>query len=359
MKDKIAIILLVFICIGCSHATSELPFENIEYIKTFPKTFVLENDSLVNTGKIGIRDIKICDTLMLISSVDSGGLISVFNTRSGHMSPSFIRQGNGPGEILYVPFFSNVNTIRKDNRTRIQLSDGKGGMIEWTLQDSSNNIPEVKTVETSLPQNSFCYIYISDTTYLCKDVSAEADRQIRYLMTNGQKRTTESLDKLNRLSIPVKRDGYLFNILSTFSGYSPKHDIVVEASIMLNMIHMYSLNRDFEKTICYGSKADNIDQICMAGMKGLKENFARLNLYDDFFAVMYSGKKEYSLSAKEPLPKILFFDWQGSPIMELQLKMPASVFDIDLYSKTLYTLDRKNEIIRKYDISKIMKEWNN
>lgn len=76
-------------------------------------------------------------------------------------------------------------------------------------------------------------------------------------------------------------------------------------------------------------------------------------MYDDFFAVMYDGRKVYQqeLNPVKNKPEILIFDWNGNPVAKLDLPCSADVFDLDIKSGLLFTLDRENEIIRKYDIS--------
>lgn len=190
---------------------------------------------------------------------------------------------------------------------------------------------------------------------MCRNISGHASSQERYLLVNGKRKVVPSMETLNKAKIPVKGDGYLFNILSSFVAYDANRDLVVEASIMLNTINVYSLGGTFEKTICLGKSLDNISDMCHAGLLGLKETFVRLRLYDDFFVVMYSGGKQIRMDDSNlPAPRIYIFDWECNPLAELKLPERASVFDIDLQNGELYTLDRSEEIIRKYDIKDVI-----
>lgn len=141
--------------------------------------------------------------------------------------------------------------------------------------------------------------------------------------------------------------------------YKKDKDMVVEASLMLNTIYLYSLESQFERTICYGSKVDNINDVFHNGRTRLRSTFTRVNVYDDFFAVMYDGGKMYKeLRLVKNNSKIFIFDWNGNPIAELNLPCLADVFDIDVRNGILLTLDRESETIMKYDIPEILKELN-
>ena len=251
-----------------------------------------------------------------------------------------------------MPFFSTVNKVSRNGKTCLVHSDNKGNLLSWCPDDLyEEDYPDIEMLTDSVPVNSFYTLYVNDSTFICRNVSADASGQERYLLASGRRETTGAMDKLNSLSIPVKGDGYMFNILSSFSRYNKDRDVVVEASLMLNTIYLYSLDRQFERTICYGSRVDNINDVFQKGLTGLRETFTRLTIYDDFFAVMYDGGKMYEeLNFLKSNPEILVFDWNGNPVAKLDLPFPADVFDIDVSSGTLYTLDREREIIRKYDI---------
>lgn len=351
------LLLLSVMCCACSSTTSDLPFEDVEYVKEFPVVYDVRNGEVVETGRIGLQDIMLCgNDTMLISTQNSGGYITAMNLDDRTMSADFFRQGNGPGELLYAPFFGSVSKTSQGNGTALILSDGKGNMLKWMLHGLfEDSQPDVEVVSDSLAPGLFYSIYVNDSTYICRTLSGDSSRQIRYLQSGTERITTKSMEKLNGRSIPVKRDGYLFNILSSFSRYNASKDIVIEASLMLNTIDMYSLSGDFEKTICIGKRADDIDTICDNGAKALKETFTRLILKDNFFAVMYSGGKQFPLPGmKAPDPKIYLFGYDGSPKVELVMHEGASVFDIDADGGFLYTLDRERELIRRYDISEAL-----
>lgn len=351
------LILLSAICCACSSMSSDLPFDDVEYVEAFPVVYDVRDGKVVETGRIGLQDIMLCgDDTLLISTQDSDGYITAMNLDDGTLSAGFFRQGNGPGELLYAPYFSSVSMTGGGDGAALILGDGTGNMLKWKLDGLFRDTqPDIETVADSLAAGMFYTLYVNDSTYICRTLSGDSSRQIRYLQRGTERVTTKSMEKLNGRSIPVKGDGYLFNVLSSFSRYSASKDIVIEASLMLNTIDLYSLQGDFEKTVCLGRRADDIDRICSGGARNLKETFTRLILQDDFFAVMYKGGLQFPLPGQgSPDPRIYLFDYDGSPKAELVMHEGASVFDIDADGGFLYTLDRDRELIQRYDISSVL-----
>ena len=356
IKRIVPMLISAVVVTGCHPSVApQLPFDNVIKVESFPQTYSIGNGEVLNVNKIGITDIMLCDSLLLVSTLNPSGYLSALNLKTGVCSQDVLKQGNAKGELLYNPYFSDFDQVNHNGRTALLLNDQKGNMLQFYPEDLfDEKYPEITVANDSIPLVLFCCLYVNDSTYMCRRISKDASRQIRYLLVNGKKQTTESMKKLNDLAIPVKGDGYMFNILSTFSKYCPSRELFVEASLMLNMIHLYSLDGSVEKTIVYGKRPDSIDDVFYAGMRKLKSNFTGLQVYDDFFAVMYSGAGEYDEEKNKPLPKIFFFYWDGSPIVEIRMGEQASTFDLDVQNGVLYTLDRSTETVRYYDVKEIL-----
>lgn len=353
----IIFLIIVSAMIGCRrNPASFMAFDDVDYVLSVENRLSLDAGKVVELDRIGVRDIFICDSLVFISTPDADGLISVYGIPGFEYYGKFFYKGNGPRELLFPPFFGNVKVLRSESGRNMLVEDGRGKVLSWDVSTPfRTRSHDIDIYKDSLSLNSFYSIYVNDSTFMCREISGDRSRQERYLLVAGRRKTVPSMEILNKAEIPVKGDGYLFNILSSFSAYDAKHDRVVEASIMLNTINVYSLYGNFEKTICLGKSLDNISDVCHSGLKGLRETFVRLRLYDDFFAVMYSGGKNIRNDDKDlPNPKIYIFDWDCNPLVELLLPEPASVFDIDFHSGELYTLDRSEEIIRKYNVKEVI-----
>lgn len=359
MKRNLLIFLpLIAALAGCGRTNSTQPFDNLERVVSFPFERSLENAVRVDTDIIGMIDMEVRrDSLMFIATQDPGGYVSVIDTRSGEKSRPFFKNGNGPGELLFPPYFSNTDFVGKDGGDEIYVNDFKGNLLRWRLDDVfTRDTPEIDILENAIPTQLFYALWVNDSTFLCRDINEDQSGQNRFLFTNGNRCVTESMEKLNSVTIPLKNDGYLFNILSSISRYDPARGIVVEASILMNTINIYSLSGGFEKTICVGRKPDDPVDILDKGREQFKKCFADVNLYENGFGVLYLGVPDYAqASEKESVaPRIMFFDWEGRPTAELTLPRNASAFGIDSRRGILYAFDSSEEAIFQYSISGIM-----
>lgn len=351
MKTKIlpacVAVLMVYSC--SPDPAANMAFDDVVCVTSFPEVIDLDNGKEIDIEKMGILDICVHDTLMFVSAPHADGLVTVYSLPEFREKGNIFHKGNGPGELLSAPFFNSIDIVGKGRDAMALLYDGKGHLLGWNILESTGD-PEIGVVKDSIPMGTFYSRYVNDSTFLCRIINSGRDGQIRYLDVNGRKVVTPSMERLNKAAIPVKGDGYLFNILSSFAGYDPAHGMVVEASLMLNTINMYTLDGKFEKTICIGKRLDDVEEVFNAGFEGLTTAFTRLVLYPDFFAAMYSGAKEYAMGNEQVhmLPEIYLFDWNGNPVAEIRLPDEAQTFELDLRNNRIYTLDRESEKIHAY-----------
>lgn len=345
------VIVLLFVIDGCRRNTaSVMVFDDIEYVRSFPETLSLPEGDEVRIDKIGIQDLRLYDTLMLVSSKDADGFVSVFGLTGLKELGKMFYRGNGPGELLSPPFFSMMQIVHRDSLDVALLNDGRGHLLGWDIRESCDD-PDIVIFKDSIPMDAFYSLYINDSTFLCRVINGDERGQTRFLDVGGEKKTTPPMETLNKASIPGPGEGYFFNIMSSLSGYNYQNGVVVEASLMLNTINMYTLDGSFEKTVCIGKKVDNIDDVYRSGFRGMKDTFICLRMYEDFFAVMYSGGRMFGLGPSGTArPKIYLFDWSGSPISEIVLPARAHCFDFDMKNNMLYALDREDETVYAYNM---------
>lgn len=54
------------------------------------------------------------------------------------------------------------------------------------------------------------------------------------------------------------------------------------------------------------------------------------------------------------ITKLQFFDWDGFPIVEASVSAPVLDFDIDFANKQIYTLDYREDEMKKYDATELI-----
>lgn len=346
MGNKIRLVLLSLIAIsGCrTGAAPEMVFDDILCVRSFPQSYTLSRPEVLDISLPGMLDICLYDdSHLLVSAPTQDGLVSVYNLTDGSREFSCFNLGNGPGELLKTPFFASIG--RKQDC--LLMHDSRGHLLGWRKSGSD---AEITVVIDSLPSLLYYAVYVNDSTALCRTIKPGGTGLKRFLYMNGENSVTSSMEKLNFASIPGGHP-YLFNLMSSFVGYDSSRGIVVEASLLLNTINMYTLDGSFERTICLGKKPDSIEDLYHRGELFLTETFTRIRLFDDYFAVMYSGERDKRTFISARNPKIYFFNWDGTPRMEFKLHESAATFELDVNNGLLYTLDRDDELIRRYDVS--------
>ena len=87
-------------------------------------------------------------------------------------------------------------------------------------------------------------------------------------------------------------------------------------------------------------------------MDGIAQTSESVRSFPEFFVVLYH---ERSLSSpSDQSPRLLFFDWDGKPLMDISMKCQATSFDIDLHRNKLYISDQGTGAVSVADISELL-----
>lgn len=206
----------------------------------------------------------------------------------------------------------------------------------------------ISVLKDSLPQYLFSFIMVDSVTFFCREIASNNTQLNRYLLKNENREVPKTFEKLNNARIRERED---CNILSAIIKYNAERNLFVEMPIGLNHINIYSPDDTFGKTICVGATIDDIEKI--QDRKRFKRlyTYAHLRLYDQFFGVLHINEEEMIFQTnRKRLPNIQLFDWEGNPIVKIQVDRFITAFDIDFINGNLYTLDNQTDEIYKYDI---------
>jgi len=348
MKKAVLALLSIAIISGCrqNDPASFMAFRDVIQAKEFPVKVTLKNAEKVPISTIGAKDIRIQDSLLFIAANRDSGFISIFSLPSLERKGSFIKKGNGPGELLFFPFFSNVSFCNEGGNMIISLFDARGKSFNFYVNESMKDGTSCISSGIQLPSAQIMTCYdLGNGRFFCRSLSGNMDAQRRYIHEETGDIETQAMGRLNKAVVPKSSDGLLFNALSSFTQINHEKMIAVEASTMMNTINVYKIDSLFAKTICIGKKVDKIKDICKDGAAGLKQKNFDLKTYENGFGVLNSDGESNS-------PKsVLLFDWECRPVAKFELTNAASAFDIDWINHALYTYDMASETLLKYDIS--------
>ena len=336
-------ILIIVLC-SCERAAwkKSLSFPNVEYIRSFPRHIVLTEGKEASIPVVELLDVRCCDSIILISSEDHGqGYLTGIQKNGFKFLGSFLNKGNGPNESNDPIFFCDAIIEEQDNqwwaylyfRNVLHKVDIVSSIISNSLVVKDTcNIPD-KLVCLKLPENGYYTIssYKDRSGYTRELTSATYSD---YLL-------------LNDYHISFRKDP---NIIYFFSAYSVNNNKIIEASLFLNTINIYSSFGNKTKTICYGDKLERIiEKEALSEKEYLPKTFDGLRTYDSFFVCLYKGSLEnYSH------PHLLFFDYEGLPLIDVMIPSAVFSFDIDLDDKILYVIDDTIDSLVTFDISSVI-----
>lgn len=345
-KSRHSVVILILNCVlfGCaspkSDISSSLSFSDYSVI-TIPKDyddFTKVSPSELHVERMNLWDVAILNDLLCVESTNADGYVTVLDKNSYSLYGHYLRQGRGPNEILYMPALCNVT--KEDGFLHLF---NYGQLLKIDIDESlkAGSIVGFKEKE-SLSTSITSYLYLSDSLTIGRLINAQVDGQDRFLIVNRVKTDSEQQMELNIRLLDKKGDGVLFNLLGSRTGYSKERDIVVEASLMLNTINMYSLFSDYAHTISIGGEPDNFHEL-ESRYGRIGDTFLDYDQHDDYFAVLYNKDNRQKF--------IFFFDWTGALARTIKVPNYVQAFAVDDERSLLYAVDRDGDRLLYWQLS--------
>lgn len=302
---------------------------------------------------IGLTDIKILDSLLILATNDGqAGFYKIYRLPEFDIIGEYVHSGNGPGELKRMSYFSKMHFRCENDSLLIYLPDSRRNLIKWNLTATLEN-GKVDFNHVASRDNPDCFgmIAIDDSTLFCHGLGKDGVSLRRYLIRCGELDVPSHFQTLNSFCV-TRSDRYSFNILNSIIAYNESLRRIVEVGSTQNIINIYNLAPGFQKSIQIGSALGGIVE---KYPESWPVAYSHLKHYDSFFAALYCGAvSNDSGKNANVMPRIRFIDWDGNPLFEVVLPVPASSFDIDFTSELLYTLDAASETVYVYDFSDIL-----
>ena len=345
MRLRVSLIFLICIVLGVmlvSCAGNQPPagsFVDYERVWDFPEVIHLTDGEGLDVGVAGVMDVDVAGDYLWLAGINPEELIVAFKLEDGTRAGGFFKLGNGPGELLSPPLF-NIFRIEEGRILRGSLYDGRKEYVVYDMERSLSSGFPVEISCDIVPAGLESCIAVGERGYFCRRWNERESGLTRYIWKSGRKESLSLCAPLEKLQITVPSDGYNFNLAGTAMGYHAGRGCVVEACLFLNMIHLYSLDGSFSKTVCYGRRADDLSRLERLPFLEVQRRFNDVRVFDDFFAVLYEGHD------------VLLFNWSGDPLFRFVLPEKADSFDMDLSRGIIYALGIEEERIVKYGITK-------
>jgi hypothetical protein len=97
-------IYAVFLTVSCGDSVGGyMCFDDVRYIRGFPQTFSLDSAVELDLDIIGMRDFRIEDSLLIVSTANSNGLWSFFSLPEYKFLGKYLSRGQGSNEFIQNP----------------------------------------------------------------------------------------------------------------------------------------------------------------------------------------------------------------------------------------------------------------
>jgi hypothetical protein len=332
-----------------------MAFDDVRYVEEFPTTFQLDEPQHILEDVIGVMDIKVIDSIMLVATSEVIGMWKFYSLPTYRYLGKFLNQGNGPTEFLFTPFLSHSTFICEDFSLTAYIRDNqRGDVISMDIGKSIKNQKlEYTKLDINIPNSVLVSTTIDNNKFFIKEISNDFTQQVRYVIDGGVKDTLEIFSALNGARVSPGED---HNILAGAIAYSHSKQLILEMPAMLNYLNLYNLDGSFTKTICYGDKMMSIGGIEQVMEFDRIQTFRGYALFDNFFGVMWGGNTELEEQKMIGKPRsILLFDWEGNPLAEIKINDKyATSFDIDLINGRLYTSSYHSDELLCYDVTDVL-----
>lgn len=344
----IANLIICLVLSGCTHRdqTTTISFIDQVSFSEFPVVVSLDSGTILNTETIGNLQFRIIDSLMVIATAEMENSWKIRSIPKDSILLEFISRGSGPDEFVSTPLISQSSFFNSDGNLYVLIPDNyRQRLRKINLSKSIKSGIMESNVENNSHINNFSvYSNLSDTnTQIFISVNPSEGSIKRTIIKDGAELSLHSIQHLNQYKVP-KSDKLGLLMPNIISNYNKNR--VVEVFELYPQINIYSLDDKFSITVMPEGKIGSYKQYIDS--KSVENNdliYMGGNSYNDFFVIN---------RINDLISELWFFNWDGIPLLNIKLPELATSFDIDFKNHTLYTLNFKNDIFKKYDLKDIL-----
>lgn len=333
---------------GCTHTdqTTTISFNDRISFSEFPDVISLDSGTLINTKTIGNLQFRVVDSLMVIATAERENSWKVINIARDSILLEFISIGSGPNEFASLPLISESSFFNSDGNWHILIPDNyRQQLRNINLSKSINSGLMESNIENNPRINNFSVYsnFSNDNTQIFVSVNPYEGTIERTIVKDGTELSLNSIQHINQYKVP-KPDKLGLLMPNIISNYNKNR--IVEVFDLYPQFNIYSLDDKFSITVMPEGKIESYKQYI--GNKSVENNdliYNGANGYENFFVI----NKINDMNSE-----LWFFNWDGIPLLNIKLPELATSFDIDFKNHTLYTLNFKNDIFKKYDLKDIL-----
>lgn len=362
-KYFVSAVFAAFLAASCHQGPSRNPngiymaTANMENVVDFSQKIKLPSPQNVDIGGVGFTGFKVLDSAIVVSAKGQSGVLRFYRKNDMVALGSFLNIGKSKEEVAYSPTLSNFSSFYRENDSLYAdvFDFVKRRLLTFNVDECLKDKRTVlKSEYKEIASPTFTIVRLPDGKYFIKQLEDHETRQIRSIrdLKTGDVTITPIMKRLNEASVKKSED---INVLSTITRVG-KDGRIFEMPVGLNYLNIYTPDGTFEKTVCIGENADDIDDVLNTSRWKRKYTFSDIRVFDKFFGVVKIDEEEAAYQTKRTkMPSILLFNLDGKPLAQIDMKRQITSFDVDVQKGILYTFDSQTEEFLKYDISKWLK----
>ena len=355
IKTIVTALFIMPLLASCTGDGKVLSIGEPEFVSGFPRTIQLKAVEGFNCDDMGIRKVKVIDSLLIIEKTNNTW--ALYSLDGSKKYGECLRVGNGPGEFThYLPDINWCYFFKDNDSLFVYAADTfKGLILEFNISDflAGNNRNPYPLMETNLIIGAMPAIVYGEEKIFAYQYDNSCTNTKRMLYDGDSLRQMSVTKGIDEITISRQAD---MNILSRITYYNAAADKFMEAMVFLNQINIISGDGTEGKTICVGKRLDDILKIEKKDFFEFKNCYVTASAWDEGFGAAYSGATEFERQTLQSNDiQIQFFDWEGNPKCLVELPYRISSFDIDFVSNIMYVIDSQNDKLIAYDATEIVK----
>lgn len=346
-RNSLFVLLLPIVFVACeSVPTFYMKFDEVKYVNKFPnEKSVKDKDLQIVCDDIsGCCDLFVADSILVGIFPEADYFWKAYSLKDNSFKMSLIRKGHGRNEFPYAPHSVVVNK-RSDSLLCSFLSNDNRFFVCDLGQSIAQNREVIKEQKLNFGNKDMTWcVPLNDSLFYTKHTSWLDYSHTRMLFSNGSFMDIPNIECLN--NITVEKD---INTLSFLYCLNNERDRVAEAMKRLNQINIYSFDGSFQKTICIGDQLMNVGEVDHCSKANVMECFGNVISYSNYFVALYHGVSTRDYYDSDAPCSLMFFDWEGNPLLKLNIPFMISNFGIS-GDGTIYMLrnNTEKEVILKY-----------
>jgi len=366
-------LIFVIICYFLSSCSSFDNYFNGD-IKIY-ESFLIEDElSTKDTlplpeSLIGIAYISLIDTMLIIVKYKQETYLSICNLNNFQISEKICLKGRGPNEYLSFQTFEQYNKDSKKICLYTYDSNLSAKLLNVTASWQQNATVIEETMDLKRIDNSvFCqgiFFLNSDNLFVKYKTSYRDLRDFifypaEYALFNAreEKQIIDFFGKkiASNANMPILPD----HLYSGITRIKPDGNNAVDGIGNMDYINFIDLRNKYAFGLKYKNSLsyEEIKNISIEEMmKRQKSAYNDIYVTNDYVFGLYLGNNPFT-DAADMLNNICvrIFDWKGTPLASLKFDRDISSIAFDERKNLLYALDRTEEKIFIYDLSKFIEK---